>query len=306
MSPPNLLTKARAAHAATRKVAPQFKGTLLRHNAGVESRYVVALQSLCAQMTAQVSREVLRLFNSDAAKAFYGMDAAGPGPNANIGSQARILVQSLEKRFNALFAKRAPRIAEQMADGATAASKTALHSSLAKMTGGLSLKTSLMTPQLRAVYKAQVAANVGLIKTIAAEYLKSVEGAVMRSITTGRGLQDLVPALEQYEGYTHRKARNVALDQTRKTYNAINRGRMTAIGIKRFQWVHSGGGAEPRPLHVDMDGEIFSFDNPPIIDERTGERGIPGQAVNCKCTMIPVFDFSDEPETSYDTYKRYK
>jgi SPP1 gp7 family putative phage head morphogenesis protein len=294
--PPPLLTKARHAHAASRKVAPQFKGSPLRNNAAVESRYVIALQSLCAQMTAQVNREVLRLFRSDAAGAHFATDAAGPGPNANIGSQARILVRSLEKRFTALFAKRAPRIAEQMAAGAEAASKTALHGSLQKMTGGLSLKTSLMTPQLKAVYRAQVAANVGLIKTIATEYLQKVEGAVMRSITTGRGLQDLVLALEQYEGYTHRKAKNVALDQTRKTYNAINKGRMTAIGIAEYEWIHSGGGAEPRELHVSYDGQIFRFDDPPVIDERTGERGIPGQAPNCKCTMRPVFRFTESEE----------
>jgi hypothetical protein len=36
-------------------------------------------------------------------------------------------------------------------------SKTALHSSLAKMTGGMSLKTSLITPKLRTVYKSAVA-----------------------------------------------------------------------------------------------------------------------------------------------------
>ncbi len=291
MKPRPLLTKSRAAYAAARKVAPQFKGDPLRNNAGVESRYVIGLQSLCAQMTAQVKREVLRLFATEAAGAYFAQDAA------NVGSQARILVNSLNQRFGALFAKRAPFLATQMVDGAEAASKTALHSSLKKMTGGLSLKTSLMTPQLKAVYKAQVAQNVSLIKTIAAEYLKNVEGAVMRSITTGRGLQDLVPALEQYEGYTHRKAKNVALDQTRKTYNAINKGRMTGIGVKRFQWFHSGGGAEPRELHLELDGQIFSFDNPPVIDEKTGERGIPGQAINCRCTMAPVFDFSDTQET---------
>lgn len=287
------MTKARAAHAARRKTAPQFKGLPLRYNAGVESRYVLALQGMVAQMTAQVKREVIRLFKSGAAESHFGMDAAGPGPNANIGSQARILVNSLNNRFNALFAKKAPIIAGQMVEGAEGASKAALHASLKKMTGGLSLKTSLMTPQLKAVYKASVAQNVSLIKTISAEYLKNVEGAVMRSITTGNGLEDLVPALEEYEGYTHRKATNVALDQTRKTYNAINKGRMEDIGIKRFQWIHSGGGAHPREDHVAMDGEVFSFDNPPVIEKRTGERGIPGQAINCRCTMAPVFDFSD-------------
>lgn len=286
------LTATRHAHASTRKAPPVFKGTPLRNNAGVESRYVEALQALVAQMTAQVKREVIRLFKSEAGSAHFAQDAP------NIGPQARILVNSLSARFNALFAKRAPQLAGQMVEGAQAASKTALHGSLSKMTGGVSLKTSLMTPQLKNIYAAQVAQNVGLIKTIAAEYLRDVEGSVMRSITTGRGLQDLVPDLEKYEGYTHRKAKNVALDQTRKTYNAINQGRMTAIGVKRFMWIHSGGGAEPRPLHESYDGQIFRFDEPPIIEEKTGERGIPGQAINCRCTMAPVFDFSDTQENA--------
>lgn len=284
------LTATRHGWASARAEAPQFKGHPLRVPAAVESRYVEELQALCAQMTAQVKREVVRLFRGDAAQAHYAQDAA------NIGSQARILVNSLNARFNALFAKRAPQMAQRMADGATAASKTALHGSLSKLTGGVSLKTSLMTPKLKAVYKAAVQQNVGLIKTIASEYLAKVEGSVMRSITTGRGLADLVPELETYEGYTHRKAKNVALDQTRKTYNVINQNRMTAIGVKRFQWIHSGGGAEPREDHVAMDGEIYSFDNPPVIDQKTGERGIPGQAINCRCTMAPVFDFSDTNE----------
>src|SRR5438309_1671055 len=111
------LTAARHAHAASRKVAPQFKGTPLRNNAGVESRYVEALQALCAQMTAQVKREVLRLFRTEHAGAHFAQDAP------NIGPQARILVNSLNQRFNALFAKRAPQLAGQMVEGAQAASK---------------------------------------------------------------------------------------------------------------------------------------------------------------------------------------
>jgi uncharacterized protein with gpF-like domain len=43
-----------------------------------------------------------------------------------------------------------------------------------------------------------------------------------------------------------------------------------------------------------MDGKIFSFDDLPIIDRKTGERGIPGQAINCRCTMTPVYEFDSE------------
>lgn len=281
-----MLTKKRKAWAATKSTAPTFRGLPLQHNAAVAVRYAGALSSLTAQMTAQVKREVLRLFGSDAACAHFGQDAT-------IASQSRILINSLANRFSDLFNKKAKPLAENMVTQASKTSTTTLHSSLQKLSGGMSLKTSLSSPALENVTKAAVTENVSLIKSIATKYLQQVEGAVMRSITTGNGLRDLIPALEEYEGQTHRRARNIALDQTRKVYNSVNRGRMQALGIKKFMWHHSGGGAHPREDHVDMDGEIYSFDDLPVIDQRTGEKGIPGQASNCRCTMSPVFDFED-------------
>jgi SPP1 gp7 family putative phage head morphogenesis protein len=278
-----MLTKKRKAWATKRTAAPTFKGHRLANNVGVSTRYAERLSALVTQMTEQVTREVLRMYRTE----------SGFAQDATIASQSRILLSTLQSKFNALFARNAKRLAESMAEGASKASTTSLHSSLERLSGGLSLKTSAMPPQVVEIYKAAVAENVALIKSISTDYLNQVQGSVMRSITSGRGLEDLVPALQKYEGVTHRRARNIALDQTRKTYNQINRGRMQALGVKSFMWHHSGGGAHPREDHVEMDGKVYRFDDPPVIDERTGERGIPGQAVNCKCTMSPVFDFSE-------------
>lgn len=283
------LTAKRSTWATQRKEAVAFRGHPLQYNAGLSVKYVTALQSITAQMTSQVKREVLRMYKSDAAAAHFGQDAT-------IASQSRILMNALANKFNSLFAKKAPGMAESMVNAANGASTTAMHSSLQQLTGGMSLKTSLMSPGLEEITKAAVVENVGLIKSIATEYLQKVEGAVMRSITSGNGLKDLIPALEQYEGQTHRRAKNIALDQTRKVYNSINRGRMEAIGVKKFTWHHSGGGAHPREDHVEMDGQVFSFDDPPVIDQRTGETGIPGQAINCRCTMSPYFDFENKEQ----------
>lgn len=284
------LTKKRETYAAGRSTGPMFKGTPLQYPAGVSTRYVQDLTALVAQMTAQTNREITKLFKGQAAQSFFAQDAAPVG--GNIASQARILVNSLENRFNALFSRKAKPMAERMVKSADAASTTALHSSLTKLTGGLSLKTSQITPALEVIYNASVAANVSLIKSIPSQYMQDVQGSVMRSITSGNGLADLVPDLEKYEGITHRRATNIALDQTRKAYNNINQGRMEAIGITSFMWHHSGGGAHPRELHIEMDGQTYDFADPPVIDEGTGETGIPGQAVNCRCTMSPIFDFA--------------
>jgi SPP1 gp7 family putative phage head morphogenesis protein len=279
-----LLTKKRAAYAAPRKNVT-FKGTRLNYNAATQDKYVKALTSLVKQMTAQTLREVRAWADS------AGLD--GVAMDADPASQARILTNKLKAKFDSLFGRKAKTLADRMVANAAGNSKTNLHTSLKTLSGGLSLKTDLLTSDLKTVLTATVAENVSLIKSIPTDYFNQIQGDIFRAITTGQGVADIVPALEEYEGVTLRRARNIALDQTRKAYNNINKHRMEAVGIKQFQWVHSGGGQKPRELHVEMDGNIYSFDDLPVIDERTGERGIPGQAINCRCTMVPVVALED-------------
>ena len=116
----------------------------------------------------------------------------------------------------------------------------------------------------------------------------------LRSILPGgRGLQDL-EQLDAIKNKTVNRGANIARDQTRKAYNNLNAARMRKVGVTEFIWRHSGGGRNPRDLRQNvLNGKKFSLDDLPVIDERTGETGIPGQAINCKCTMEPVVTFGE-------------
>ena len=123
-------------------------------------------------------------------------------------------------------------------------------------------------------------------------------GRLTRSIQTGRGMADLQPYVENLNQTTKKRAALIARDQTSKATTAINQARMQGLGVKKFKWLHSYGGKEPRPLHKDvLNGKIFSLDNPPVIDERTGERGLPGVLINCRCRLSPVIEFKAEDAT---------
>src|SRR6185437_11563941 len=126
----------------------------------------------------------------------------------------------------------------------------------------LTIKTNFKTNGLNEILSAAVSENVALIKSIGSQYLGNVQKAVMRSITQGNGLADLVPALQKYKGISKRHAKNLALDQTRKVYNVMNKERAQALGVKQFEWLHSGGGQRPRKDHQDMNGNIYDFDKP--------------------------------------------
>lgn len=286
--PSQLLTKQRAEWAKQTAHTGAMRGRPLNYPAGVEVKYTKELDRLVRRMTTETRKELVRFFKSQTAREFFG--TAG---DETISSQARILTNALTKKFDQLFALNAKPMAERMTEGAAKASKSQLHSSLSELTGGLSLKTGILTNELDEVVTATVTENVALIKSIGVQYQKNVQGAVMRSITTGQGLATLVPFLAQQEGVTLRRARNIAIDQTRKAYNNINRQRMQKVGVKQFEWLHTGGSQKPRKLHQQMSGNVYRFDDLPIIDEKTGERGIPGQLINCGCRMVPVISFED-------------
>lgn len=284
-----ILTKKKATWAG------QFRPNLLRgaplnHNAMVAERYNKDLQSLVSQMTAQVEREIRKLFEGDAAQEYFAVDES-------ISSQARILTNKLTDTFNSLFARRSKMMASRAVKNSANASKSSLHFSLKELSGGLSIKTDFMTGDLSEVITASIAENVSLIKSISSDYLTEIQGAVMRSLQPGgNGLADLVPYFQDRKEITQRRARNIALDQTRKAYNSINTERLKSIGVKKFEWIHSGGGAHPRREHIKMDGNIYSFDDLPVIGIMYGNevRGIPGQLPNCRCTMRPVIEFDGD------------
>lgn len=271
-----------------------LKGKPLHANAGLEIKYYKRIMRLVDVMSKETERELGKLLKGDAAKGF-AMDAS-------ITSAFRIVMGRLDKKYESIFAKHGKGYAEYMAKQSLNNSKITLGASLKKLSDGLTIKTDLVTGQLNEILKASVLENTNLIKSLKDGYLGGVESDVLRSITrtdTGglKGLQDSIheSLSDRYKRHKN-KAKNIALDQTRKVYNNVNAERMKKVGVKKFEWHHSGGSQKPRQDHIDMDGKIYSFDDLPVIDKHTGETGITGQAVNCRCFMTPVISFEDGEE----------
>lgn len=287
------LANPRKAWVKARAHTGAMKGTRLAIPVGVEARYRKKLVDLSDQMTRETRKAVIDLFKHEDFKSYFDKlkQPVTVAMDVSPASQARILTNALKDKFEQLFTAAAKPSAETMADQANNASQSSVNESLKKLSGGMAMKTDFLTGPMKEFLTGTVAENVSLIKSIPSEYFSKVQGAVLRSITQGKGVADLQDFFSQQEGITSRRAKNIALDQTRKTYNGLNKLRMTAVGIPSFEWVHSGGGLHPRPLHQSYNGRIFRFDNLPVIDENTGERGIPGQAINCGCTMVPVMQF---------------
>lgn len=283
-----------------------IKGKVLRPNAATLARFNAAWQSLIAQMTRETTKELTALFKAER-NVFDSFETrllrevgALPQPqavamDASLADMAQSVIDRLTIKFTALFNRQADAITGNMLTATSRDSDKGMQASLKDIGERLTIKPSDSTRQIMSA-AAQEAA--GLIKRTPVDYLPMVQGDVMRSITTGNGLQDLVPALEARNVKVKNWASNVAKDQTRKVYNNLNKVRMQEAGAEEYEWIHSGGSNKPRKYHLDrtpqgLNGRICRFDDPPIIDEKTGERGIPGQLPYCGCTMRPIFRFDD-------------
>lgn len=108
-------------------------------------------------------------------------------------------------------------------------------------------------------------------------------------ILDGYRAEDLENMIMKEENISKKKAKFLARQETRLLVAEYRKNRLKEYGVNRYRWSTVLDGRE-RPLHRQLNGQIFSWDNPPIIDERTGERGNPQEAYNCRCHAIPIID----------------
>lgn len=277
---PIRLTRKRERWAKPRNAT--LKGDPLKYPAPAAVRYQKSLDELVRAMRADYQREVLKLWRSSDFN--IAMDA-------NIGSQMRILFSYLGDKWSKRFASRAKEITDRMIRSVDRHSKASLHESLKKISGGITIKVPDMPGTMQEALKATIAENVSLITSISSQYQERVEGIVYRSIQQGgRGAADIYDDLIKVGGMSERRAHNIATDQTRKATTAFNAERAKSVGIRKGIWRHSSGSAEPRKMHLELDGQEFDLDNPPVIDP-DGTRGLPGFLPNCRCFWTPVVDF---------------
>ena len=265
---------------------PLVKGAPLHVAESITGRYAARWTKMIDQMRKESMRKIVACLEEHLPD-----DAVMDASPAN---QVQMVFNALQKKWDQAFGRVANQMAWQFIDEVSDDSEHKLRGSLKELSGDLVLDTGILTGELHDMLDASVKENVELIKRTGGKYLDQMQGDVMRSIQSGNGLQDLIPALDKRGVEVRNWAQNVALDQTRKAFNGLNRGRMQALGMGEFEWIHGGGSNHPREYHRDvLDGNIYKLSDPPIIQEARGKtpqvKGIPGQLPFCRCTMRPVF-----------------
>ena len=147
----------------------------------------------------------------------------------------------------------------------------------------------VMTPEMKENLAAEYTNNMNLyIKGWMDESVVRLRKRVQRNAFDGYRSSKLVKEIEHDYQVSHNKARFLARQETSLLMSQFREERYKSAGVERYQWSTSGD-QRVRPYHKRLDGRVFSWDNPPIVDE-SGRRAHPGQDFGCRCIAIPIID----------------
>lgn len=244
-------------------------------NAGIEAAYKRKIQKLIDEMNQSICYWLTAAYRANEPK--ITQDAL---PATELRKALRRLGRRWQRRFNDM----APELALYFSKSIYKRSSKQLEDILRK--GGIAVEFKLTDAQ-RDILRATIEQNVSLIKSIPQQYLQKVEGMVMRSVQTGRDLNQLTKDLQKEFKITRRRATLISRDQNNKATAALTRARHLEIGIKEAIWLHSHAGKKPRPQHVKMDGKKYNIEKG-MWDPVEKAFILPGQLINCRCTSRPV------------------
>jgi 8-oxo-dGTP pyrophosphatase MutT (NUDIX family) len=223
-----------------------------------------------------------RFTDANGVEYLYAEDAAPPsGTKALQAALQRWGSQTIE-RFDKMSAK----IADDFAKRNQFATQTAMMGQLKKAGFTVAFKPTQKSIE---AFRAIVAENVSLIRSIPTKAHAQVEQKVWNAVRQGSDLHKLSQDLAKTHKITTDRAALIARDQNAKGKATIERVRQMELGITKAIWMHSHAGKEPRPTHVAMNEKQYNLAQG-MWDSDENEWVHPGQLINCRCSNRPIIE----------------
>lgn len=136
------------------------------------------------------------------------------------------------------------------------------------------------------------------IQKFSEEEIEELRGVVEDNAQEGYRFDKLIDKIEQRYGVTRSKAKFLARQETALFMSKFRQNRFREAGITHYKWSTShdervrpeadATGRSRLNNHRRLDGRIFAYTDPPIVDLATGRKANPGEDFNCRCVDIPI------------------
>lgn len=132
--------------------------------------------------------------------------------------------------------------------------------------------------------------NVSLIRMIPADTLGGMRAIVRDGFVNGKSATSIMKEIQRKYNVEKSHARLLARDQIGKLNAKVAKAQQQDAGIEEYIWCTCGD-SRVRDSHKALNGKRFRWDDPPIVDAKTGRRCHPQEDYQCRCRAKPVFKF---------------
>lgn len=132
--------------------------------------------------------------------------------------------------------------------------------------------------------------NVSLIKTIPQQALGEMKEIVLEGYQNGKTNTAVMKEIQKTYKTSKSRATFIARDQLSKLNADITMHQQKDAGVDKYIW-RTVKDKRVRDRHKDLEGKTFAYDDPPIVDTKTGRRAHPGKDFRCRCYPEPIFEF---------------
>jgi SPP1 gp7 family putative phage head morphogenesis protein len=134
--------------------------------------------------------------------------------------------------------------------------------------------------------------QVELIKSIPVRAAERAQKLSLEAAFQGKRASEVAEELMRSTQVSESDAIRIARTEVARSNAYINMTRSQAVGATHYKWRNSHDAAV-REAHKryngkQLDGMVFSWNDPPTLDD--GTTGHPGTFPNCRCYAEPIFD----------------
>lgn len=147
-----------------------------------------------------------------------------------------------------------------------------------------------MTRPIKPIVEKANRENVeGSAELFAQEETKRLREEIEKWVLSGKSRTGLRDMLEARLGVSRDRATFIARQETALVTSTYKQAQYMNAGIKKYIW-RAVMDDRTRHDHEILDGDEFSWDNPPVINLKTQVRGHPGFDWQCRCVAEPIVE----------------
>lgn len=147
-----------------------------------------------------------------------------------------------------------------------------------------------LTEANRKILAEEYSENMKLyVKKFTEEAIHSLREQTEDNARAGYRFDRLATIIQDQNKVSATKAEFLARQETSIFMAKFHERQAAEAGITRYIW-RTSRDQRVRDSHRHLEGKVFFYSDPPIVDMATGRRAGPGQDYGCRCVDEPVLD----------------